>query len=53
MRQNLFEKYIPEVSLALSKISDARQEKIRSDLEKILKKGVKIEGEESGKEESK
>lgn len=43
LRQNLFERYIPEVSLALSKISDSNHEKIKDDLEKILKKGVKIE----------
>ena len=45
MRQNLFERYIPEVAIALAKISDAKQEKIKSDLEKILKKGVKNEEE--------
>ena len=45
MRQNLFERYIPEIAIALSKISDAKQEKIKNDLEKILKKGVKNEEE--------
>ena len=51
-RQNLFEKYIPEVAIALSKLSDIPQEKIKSNLEKLLKKGVK-EGteEEYGKKE--
>lgn len=46
MRQNLFERYIPEVALALSKITDVKQEKIKNDLEKILKKGVKNENGE-------
>ena len=44
MRQNLFERYIPEVASALSKVSDVKEKKIKDDLEKILKKGVKSEG---------
>jgi len=51
MRQNLFEKYIPEVAIALSKISEVPKEKIKNDLEKLLKKGVK-EGTEETYEES-
>jgi DNA topoisomerase-6 subunit B len=43
MRQNLFERYIPEIAIALAKISDVKEEKIKNDLEKILKKGVKNE----------
>ena len=45
MRQNLFERYIPEVAIALSKISGVKDEKIKKDLEKMLKKGVKNEEE--------
>lgn len=51
MRQNLFEKYIPEVAIALSKLSDIPHEKIRTNLEKLLKKGVK-EGTEEVVEEN-
>jgi DNA topoisomerase-6 subunit B len=46
MRESLFEKYIPEVAEAISKISDVPKEKIKTDLEKMLKKGVK-EGTET------
>ena len=54
MRQNLFEKYIPEVAIALSKLSEVPQEKIKSNLEKLLKKGVKEGTEETyGEEEEK
>ena len=59
MRQNLFEKYIPEVAIALSKLSETPQEKIKNNLEKLLKKGVKEgndevieESEENGEENS-
>jgi len=38
MRQNLFEKYIPEVAEGISKISGVKKEKIESGLEKILKR---------------
>jgi len=48
MRQNLFEKYIPEVSIALSKVSEVPSEKIKTELEKLLKKGVKEGMEENG-----
>jgi len=41
MRKSLFENYIPEVSVAISKISDTPKEKIIQGLEKILKKGFK------------
>jgi DNA topoisomerase-6 subunit B len=43
MRQNLFERYIPEVAIALSRTSGVKQEKIKNGLEKILKKGAKNE----------
>jgi DNA topoisomerase-6 subunit B len=50
LRQSLFEKYIPEVAEALGKISDTPKEKIKNDLEKLLKKGVKegIDENETG-----
>jgi len=51
MRQNLFEKYIPEVAIALSKLSEVPHEKIKNNLEKLLKKGVK-EGTEETLEEN-
>jgi DNA topoisomerase-6 subunit B len=53
MRQNLFEKYIPEVAIALSKISEVPQEKIKNGLEKLLKGGMKNEenDEETGSKE--
>jgi DNA topoisomerase-6 subunit B len=38
-RKNLFEKYIPEVAIALSKITDTPEAKIRKGLENILKGG--------------
>jgi DNA topoisomerase-6 subunit B len=50
-RQNLFEKYIPEVAIALSKLTDVQKEKIRTELESILKKGVKEGTEETEEEE--
>jgi len=49
MRRNLFEKYIPEVAIALSKISDTPEEKIKKGLEDILKKGTK--NDENNEEE--
>ena len=58
VRQNLFERYIPEVAIALSKLSDIPKEKIKTDLENLLKKGVKEgvdengEGEDNGEEDS-
>jgi len=57
-RQNLFERYIPEVAIALSRLSDIPKEKIKTDLENLLKKGVKEgieengEGEDNGEENS-
>jgi len=39
MRQNLFENYIPEFAESLSKLTKESKEKIKNDLEKILKKG--------------
>jgi len=61
IRQNLFERYIPEVAIALSKLSDVPKEKIKTELESLLKKGVKegteeteekIESEENGEKGS-
>jgi len=51
IRQNLFERYIPEVAIALSKLSDIPKEKIKTDLENLLKKGVKEGIEENGESE--
>lgn len=45
-RQNLFEKYIPELSDSLAKLADADKEKIKTGLEKMLKKGVLVEESE-------
>ncbi len=46
MRRNLFERYIPEAALAISKISDVHKVKIEHGLEKMLKKGLKeVDGE--------
>jgi DNA topoisomerase-6 subunit B len=53
MRQNLFEKYIPEVAIALSKLSEVPHEKIKNNLEKLLKKGVKEGTEETLEDEVK
>ena len=52
MRANLFEKYIPEVSDALARLSGGNKEKISRGLDTILKKGkVKIEDSEEEKKE--
>jgi len=51
MRESLFEKYIVEVSEAISKISETPKEKIKTGLEKMLKKGVKEGTEENGEVE--
>jgi DNA topoisomerase-6 subunit B len=54
-RKNLFEKYIPEVAVALSKISDVPEPKIKKGLENILKRGTKNgenEKDETGKAKS-
>lgn len=61
MRQSLFEKYIPEIAIALSKLSEVPKEKIKTDLENLLKKGVKegieensqVESEENGEDSQK
>lgn len=42
MRQNLFEKYIPELSESLSKLSGEKKEKIKAELEKMLNKNSNI-----------
>lgn len=46
MRQDLFEKYIPEASETISKISGISKQKIRKGLEKMLDKGVEENDEE-------
>jgi DNA topoisomerase-6 subunit B len=54
-RKNLFEKYIPEVAIALSKISDVPEGKIKKGLEDLLKRGTKNgenEENEAGKAKS-
>jgi len=51
MRESLFEKYIVEVSEAISKISETPKEKIKTGLEKMLKKGVKEEEDEENETE--
>ncbi len=46
MRRNLFERYIPEAAVAISKISDVSKLKIEHGLHKMLKKGLKeVNGE--------
>lgn len=45
-RQSLFEKYIPEVADALSRITEETKARIQTGLEKILKKGNVQEAEE-------
>jgi len=51
-RSSLFEKYIPEVAEAISKISDTPKEKIQSDLVKMLKKGQIVVDEEKPEDEN-
>lgn len=53
MRKNMFEKYIPEVAIALSKITDTPEGKIRKGLEDLLKRGTKNDenGEAEAREE--
>ncbi|MBI4168190.1 MAG: DNA topoisomerase VI subunit B [Candidatus Aenigmarchaeota archaeon] len=54
MRISLFEKYIPEVSDALARLSGADKHKIASKLENMLKKGkIVIEDTEESKEDVK
>ncbi len=48
LRRELFEKYIPELAESLEKLTNEKKEKIIERLEKIIKKGVKIDGEETG-----
>jgi len=52
MRKELFDKYIPELAESLEKLTDVKKEKIISDLEKIIKKGVSVGKEGTGKKES-
>jgi len=49
-RQNLFEKYIPEVSDGISKISGTPKQKIVKGLEKMLNTGVEENDENEEKE---
>lgn len=51
LRQSLFEHYIPEFAESLSKLTEESKEKIKNELEKILKKDEKIGAEENNKEE--
>ncbi|MFH0711066.1 MAG: DNA topoisomerase VI subunit B [Candidatus Aenigmatarchaeota archaeon] len=51
-RKELFEKYIPELAESLEKLTDEKKEKIISDLEKIIKKGVSGGKEARDKKES-
>jgi DNA topoisomerase VI B subunit len=51
LRQSLFEHYIPEFAESLSKLTGVQKEKIKSGLEKILKKGD-VSGEETKGEDS-
>ncbi len=51
-RVNLFERYIPEVAEAISKISDVPKDKIQSGLVKMLKKGQIIVEEEKLEEDA-
>jgi DNA topoisomerase-6 subunit B len=46
MRRELFEKYIPELAESLEKLTGENKEKIVGKLEKINKKGEKVEGNE-------
>ena len=50
-RSSLFDKYIPEVADAISKISDTPKDKIEAGLIKMLKKGQIIEEDEKPPEE--
>ena len=51
LRRELFEKYIPELAESLEKLTDEKREKIIAGLEKIIKKGGKVGGEETGNQE--
>lgn len=52
LRQSLFEKYIPEVAEALSKLSDEKKERIKAELEKMLKKNSTLIVENGNMEEN-
>jgi len=52
MRQSLFEKYIPEIAVALSKISESSKEKIEKGLIKILKGNENEENETNTEEKT-
>ncbi len=47
LRKELFEKYIPELAESLEKLTDEKKENLINSLEKIIKKGVKVD--EDGK----
>ncbi|MEM7820104.1 MAG: DNA topoisomerase VI subunit B [Candidatus Aenigmatarchaeota archaeon] len=51
-RASLFEKYIPEVAEAISKISDVPKEKLQTGLVNILKKGQIIFEDEKAEDEN-
>lgn len=46
MRREIFEKYIPELAESLEKLTGEKKEKVVEKLEKINKKGEKVEGNE-------
>ena len=53
MRMNLFERYIPEAAISISKLSGVSEQKIQKGLEQILNKGIKDnekENEDNGGE---
>ena len=52
-RANLFEKYIPEVALSLSKLTKEKKEQITLSLNKILKKSLKSLIQQEGQEDVK
>jgi DNA topoisomerase VI subunit B len=49
LRRELFERYIPEVSKALSKLTNEKEEIIKEKLESILKKDLKVGEDERTK----
>ncbi|MBS3055338.1 MAG: DNA topoisomerase VI subunit B [Candidatus Aenigmarchaeota archaeon] len=52
LRKEIFEKYIPELAESLEKLTDENKQKIISELEKIIKKGVSTGKQDRDKKES-
>ncbi len=52
LRRELFERYIPEVSKALSKLTDKDEKVIKEKLEKITKKSLSVVADENGAKEA-